>query len=74
VAHELFGASSLDGFGFDVEILARARRAGHRTIELPVWWEDSAGSTFRPVADGVRSFRELRAVHRSLRTTLSTAS
>ena len=66
-ARSLFEATSLDGFAFDVELLARVRRAGLQAIELPVKWTHSDGSTFRPFADGLRSFQELLAVHRSLR-------
>ena len=72
VARALFEACTLNGFAFDVELLARARHANVRMIELPIRWSDSEGSTFRPVADGLRSFGELRAAHRSLSdTTLS---
>jgi dolichyl-phosphate beta-glucosyltransferase len=69
VAQVLFDAITLNGFAFDVELLARARRAEFRMIELPIQWSDSEGSTFRPIADGLRSFRELRAARRSLHTT-----
>lgn len=68
-ARSVFAATSLDGFAFDVELLARVRRAGLRTVELPVRWTDAQGSTFRPLTDGVRSFRELMVVHRALRAT-----
>ena len=68
-ADAVFEATTLNGFAFDVELLARVRQAGLRTIELPVRWADSEGSTFRPVADGIRSFQELVAVHRTLRGT-----
>lgn len=71
VARVLFDAITVNGFAFDVELLARARRAGYRMIELPIQWSDSDGSTFRPVRDGLRSFRELRDAHRSLHTTTS---
>jgi len=66
-ARDLFEATSLDGFAFDVELLARVQRAGLQAIELPVKWTHSDGSTFRPLKDGIRSFRELLAVHRSLK-------
>ena len=66
VAQALFDATTLNGFAFDVELLARARQADVRMIELPIRWSDSEGSTFRPLSDGLRSFSELRAAHRSL--------
>jgi dolichyl-phosphate beta-glucosyltransferase len=58
----LFADSRIDGFAFDVEILARARAAGMRLMELPIVWKDTAGSTFSPVKDGVASFREIARV------------
>lgn len=59
---DLFAASRIDGFAFDVEILARARAQGLRLMELPVTWTDSAGSTFAPLKHGVAAFRELARV------------
>jgi dolichyl-phosphate beta-glucosyltransferase len=66
VAKELFSASRLNGFAFDVEVLAQARLQNHRMIELPIQWSDDPESTFRPLVDGVKSFRELREARRSL--------
>lgn len=66
-AQRLFSDTSLNGFAFDVEILARAQSSGYRMIEMPIRWTDAEGSTFRPVADGIRAFAELRAVRRALR-------
>lgn len=63
----LLEASHIDGFAFDVELLARVRAAGLRAMELPVTWSDSAGSTFSPVKDGLTSFAELARVRRVLR-------
>ena len=68
LARSLFAAGELDGFAFDVEVLARARRREDVSmIELPVQWTDCEGSSFRPISDGIRSFRELRDVQRALR-------
>jgi dolichyl-phosphate beta-glucosyltransferase len=65
VAKELFSSSKLTGFAFDVEVLAQAQRSNYSMIELPIQWSDSPESSFRPVADGVQSFRELMQVRRS---------
>ncbi|MGA2134494.1 MAG: dolichyl-phosphate beta-glucosyltransferase [Bryobacteraceae bacterium] len=43
-AREIFGRQLLDGFGFDVEALFIGRRLGYREIEVPVKWNDVAGT------------------------------
>jgi dolichyl-phosphate beta-glucosyltransferase len=43
-AREIFRRQRLDGFGFDVEVLFIARRLGYRTVEVPVRWNDVAGT------------------------------
>lgn len=47
-AREIFGRQRLDGFGFDVEVLFIALRLGYRAIEVPVRWNDAAGTTVSP--------------------------
>jgi dolichyl-phosphate beta-glucosyltransferase len=63
---QIFLQTRTDGFAFDVEIVARAQRLGHRVVELPVHWSDESGSTFRPLKDGISSFRDLAVLHRAL--------
>ena len=67
-AHEIFAGSRVDGFAFDVELLALARRLGHRVAEVPVEWSDQAGSSFHPLTDGPRVLAEVGAVRRALRS------
>ena len=56
----------IDRFGFDVELIYVAHRAGLRMLEYPVRWDDVAGSkvSFRTGLDG---FRELSQVRRNAR-------
>ena len=49
----------LDRFGFDVELLYLAHRAGLRLQELPVAWNDAAGSKVSMLG-GLGGFRELQ--------------
>ncbi|MFG2640440.1 glycosyltransferase [Streptomyces sp. NPDC048370] len=49
----------IDGFAFDVEMLARVVRAGHDVVEVPVAWSDVPGSTFSARRDGLRSMADL---------------
>lgn len=48
-----------DRFAFDVELIARTRRAGLRVAEVPVPWRYVAGSSVRPVRDAVVTLRDL---------------
>jgi dolichyl-phosphate beta-glucosyltransferase len=43
-AQEVFKRQRLEGFGFDVEVLFVARRLGYRVLEVPVRWNDVAGT------------------------------
>ena len=66
VGKDLFASTTLTGFAFDVEVVAQAYRRKHQMIELPVQWSDSSESSFRPLVDGLKSFRELREVRNTL--------
>ena len=43
-AREIFQRQRLDGFGFDVEVLYIAAQLGYRMQEVPVRWNDAAGT------------------------------
>ena len=43
-AHEIFRRQRLERFGFDVEVLFIARKLGYSAIEVPVRWNDVAGT------------------------------
>lgn len=43
-ASEIFRRQRLEGFGFDVEVLYIAQHLGYRTLEVPVRWNDVAGT------------------------------
>ena len=49
----LFGAQSLDGFGFDVEVLFMARKAHMTVREVGVDWHYREHSKVRPVRDAI---------------------
>ena len=51
-AEDLFGRLRTRGFGFDVELLLLAQRAGYRVVEVPVNWADQAGSKVGVVRHG----------------------
>jgi dolichyl-phosphate beta-glucosyltransferase len=58
-AKRLFALQQVPRFGFDVELLYLARKAGFGIVELPVRWENSPESKVRPVRDGLRAFLDL---------------
>src|SRR5262249_55671637 len=44
IAEDLFAVSTIDGYGFDLELLYVALRRGYRIVEVPVNWADQPGS------------------------------
>jgi glycosyltransferase involved in cell wall biosynthesis len=66
VCRAVVAGARIDRFGFDVELLYVAHRAGLRLLEYPVRWNDAAGSkvSFRTGLDG---FRELNQIRRNAR-------
>jgi dolichyl-phosphate beta-glucosyltransferase len=53
-AERIFSQATLDGFGFDLEVLALARWLGWEVVEVPVEWRDDPRSTVKPLKDGMR--------------------
>ncbi len=66
-ARELFADLRTEGFCFDVEILAAARRRGLRIEEVPVVWENSRPSGVRVVRGFPRVVRDLARIRRRFR-------
>ncbi len=51
--------AQVDGFGFDVELLFLAHKAGLRLLEKPVRWDHNEGSKVHLLHDSLRMFREI---------------
>ncbi len=64
-ALDLFSVSTIDGYGFDLEILFLAQRRGYRIDEVPINWSDQPGTKVRVLRDGFRMLRELLTVRRN---------
>ncbi len=59
-AKQLFAYQSIDGWGFDPELLFVAGRLGYKVVEVPIKLQhDYSSSKFRPVHDGIITFQEL---------------
>jgi len=65
VAREVFPLQTIEGWGFDVEILFIARRRGYRILEVPVDWYYGEESKIRPIRDTLRMVRELFQVRQN---------
>jgi dolichyl-phosphate beta-glucosyltransferase len=62
LARRLAGRLRLDGFAFDVELLARAAREGASVAEVPVRWYHVDASRVRPVRHGMQMLRDAARV------------
>ena len=65
VFRPILQAAKTDGFGFDVELLYRAREAHLRMKEIPVRWNHNEGSKVSFARDSVRMLREIAALRKA---------
>jgi dolichyl-phosphate beta-glucosyltransferase len=65
VCRQIIAAAKVDGFGFDVELLFFAHRAGLRLREVSVRWNHCEGSKVHFVHDSVRMLREVLTLRSS---------
>ena len=66
-AQEIFRRQRLDGFAFDVEALALAKKAGYRMLEVPVAWSDRATTRLNIWRDPLKMGWELLRIKWSVR-------
>ena len=66
-AEAVFGCQRLDGWVFDAEVLALARRFGFRTAEVGVTWSDRRGSKLAIREVLIPAVRELLAARSNVR-------
>ena len=65
-ALNLFGSATIDGWAFDLEILALARRRGFAIEEIGVAWQDDDRSRVNPLTDFWKVIREAVTIRRNL--------
>jgi len=63
----LVEAATVDRFGFDVELLYLAFRAGLRLKEVPVRWDHNEGSTVSLASDSCRMLSEVGLIRQQAR-------
>ena len=61
-AREVFTRQKMDGFSFDVEVLALAAGLRLRVVDLPVAWYDEAATRVHLLRDGLKMLRDLQRV------------
>jgi dolichyl-phosphate beta-glucosyltransferase len=66
-ARDLFRIAKIDGWAFDLEILALARRRGFAIEEVGVEWKDDNRSRVNPLKDLWKVIREAVTIRRNLK-------
>ncbi len=67
LAEDLFKMQTLDGWAFDIELLAIARLRGYQIREVPVNWYYREESKINPLRDAFRMTADLLKIRRKLR-------
>ena len=65
---KLFPLQTIQGWAFDVEILAIARQMGYKIVEIPVPWYYRPQSKVSVIKDFIRTAQELFKVRKIIRT------
>ena len=66
-ARDLFRDGRIDGWAFDLEILALARRRAYAITEVGVEWADDGRSRVNPLKDMYKVVREALTIRKNLR-------
>ncbi|MFN0073504.1 MAG: dolichyl-phosphate beta-glucosyltransferase [Chloroflexota bacterium] len=61
-AAKIFRLQTVEGFGFDVEILYIARKLGYHLLEVPIIWSHRESSRVDPVRDTLRMLGDILRV------------
>src|SRR5687767_6431053 len=67
-ARDLFKRAKIDGWAFDLEILALARRRGYDIAEVGVEWKDDNRSRINPLKDMWKVIKEAIIIRRNLKS------
>ena len=67
VCRPLVEAATVDRFGFDVELLYLAYRAGLNLKEIPVRWDHNEGSKVSVMSDAVKMLSEVGLIRQQAR-------
>jgi dolichyl-phosphate beta-glucosyltransferase len=64
-AHRIFSKQTIEGFGFDVEILFIAQKYGYKIVEVPVRWFNDTNTKVRFLRDATRMFMDLLRIRKN---------
>jgi len=62
VAYQVFPLQTIDGWGFDVEVLFIALRRGYKLVEVPITWYYRPQTKISPLRDSINMFTEVMRV------------
>jgi len=62
VAREVFPLQTIDGWGFDVEVLFIALQRGYKLVEVPITWYYRPQTKINPLRDSINMFTEVMRV------------
>lgn len=65
VTRDLFLHQTINGFGFDVEVLYIAQKRSYRIVEVPIHWYYQTESKVHPIKDTIRMVRDMLTVRRN---------
>ena len=65
--HRIFSEITIDGFGFDIELLALGLKHGYRIEDIQVEWYNDSQSTVNPIIDSYKMFKNLFYVKKRIR-------
>ncbi len=54
IAKKVFPQLTIEGFGFDIEVLFLAKKYGAQVIEIPIAWKNDKESTVNPFTDSLK--------------------
>ena len=65
VIEDLFQKQTIDGFGFDVEVLYVAQKRDYKIVEVPIHWYYQSESKVHPVKDTIRMVQDMLSVRKN---------
>lgn len=65
VAEAIFPLQTINGWGFDVELLFIAQKRGYKIVEIPITWIYKDHSKINPLRDSINMFLETFKVRRN---------